>query len=84
MCALEAMALGTPVVSTPSDGMTDLLDDGVNGYLTDDDAVMAEKLLAIMENPAHRNYLGENAKKKFAEINDAPKYRQAIYDCYTR
>ena len=37
-----------------------------------------------MENPAHRNYLGENAKKKFAEINDAPKYRQAIYDCYTR
>lgn len=84
MCALEAMALGTPVVSTPSDGMTDLLDDGVNGYLTDDDAVMAEKLLAIMENPAHRNYLGENAMKKFAEINDAPKYRQAIYDCYTR
>ena len=84
MCALEAMALGTPVVSTPSDGMTDLLDDGVNGYLTDDDAVMAEKLLAIMKDPAHRNYLGENAKKKFAEINDAPKYKQAIYDCYMR
>ena len=84
MCALEAMALGTPVVSTPSDGMTDLLDDGVNGYLTDDDAVMAEKLLMIMKDPAHRNYLGENAKKKFAEINDAPKYKQAIWDCYTR
>ena len=84
MCALEAMALGTPVVSTPSDGMTDLLDDGVNGYLTDDDAVMAEKLLAIMKDPAHRNYLGENAKKKFAQINDAPKYKQAIYDCYMR
>lgn len=84
MCALEAMALGTPVVSTPSDGMTDLLDDGVNGYLTDDDEVMAEKLLTIMKDPAHRNYLGENAKKKFAEINDAPKYKQAIWDCYTR
>ena len=84
MCALEAMALGTPVVSTPSDGMTDLLDDGVNGYLTDDDAVMAEKLLAIINDSAHRNYLGENAKKKFAEINDAPKYRQAIFDCYKR
>ena len=84
MCALEAMALGTPVVSTPSDGMTDLLDDGVNGYLTDDDTVMAEKLLAIMKDPAHRNYLGENAKKKFAQINDAPKYKQAIYDCYMR
>jgi len=84
MCALEAMALGTPVVSTPSDGMKDLIDDGINGYLTDDDAVMAEKLLAIMNDPAHRNALGENAQKKFAEINDAPKYRQAILDCYMR
>ena len=84
MCALEAMALGTPVVSTPSDGMTDLLDDGVNGYLTDDDAVMAERLLSIMNDPGHRDDLGENAKKKFAEINDAPKYKQAIWDCYKR
>lgn len=84
MCALEAMALGTPVVSTPSDGMTDLLDDGVNGYLTDDDAQMAERLLKIMNDPAHRTYLGENARKKFAEINDAPKYKQAIADCYKR
>ena len=84
MCALEAMALGTPVVSTPSDGMKDLIDDGVNGYLTDDDAVMAEKLLAIMNDDSHRNYLGKNAQKKFAEINDAPKYKQAISDCYTR
>ena len=84
MCALEAMALGTPVVSTPSDGMTDLLEDGVSGYLTDDDGVMAEHLLRIMNDPEHRAFLAENAKKKFAEINDAPKYRQAIYDCYMR
>jgi len=84
MCALEAMALGTPVVSTPSDGMTDLLDDGVNGYLTDDDAVMAEKLLRIMEDTDHRNMLGRNAREKFNQINDAPKYKQAIYDCYMR
>ena len=84
MCALEAMALGTPVVSTPSDGMTDLLDDGVNGYLTDDDGQMAEKLLKIMNDPVHRIYLGENARKKFANINDAPKYKQAIADCYKR
>ena len=84
MCALEAMALGTPVVSTPSDGMKDLIDDGINGYLTDDDAVMAEKLLSIFNDPAHRNALGAAAKNKFDKINDAPKYKQAIYDCYTR
>lgn len=82
MCALEAMALGTPVVSTPSDGMKDLIDDGINGYLTDDDAVMAEKLLRIMNDADHRMELSENTMKKFAQINDAPKYKEAIADCY--
>lgn len=82
MCALEAMALGTPVVSTPSDGMRDITDDGVNGYLTDDDNDMAEKLLKIMNDPEHRQMLSENTVKKFAQINDAPKYRQAIEACY--
>ena len=82
MCALEAMALGTPVVSTPSDGMKDLIDDGINGYLTDDDAVMAEKLLKIINNPSHREELSQNIKEKFEKINDAPKYKAAIADCY--
>ncbi len=82
MCALEAMALGTPVVSTPSDGMRDLIQDGVNGYLTDEDAVMAEKLLKIMNDPEHRRALSENTKEKFAQINDGPKYKAAIAACY--
>lgn len=82
MCALEAMALGTPVVSTPSDGMKDLLEDGVSGYLTDDDEQMAQDLLIIFADPEHRRYLAENAKRKFESINDADAYKQAILDCY--
>lgn len=82
MCALEAMALGTPIVSTPSDGMRDLIENGVNGYLTDDDAVMAENLLKIMNDPEHRKLLSENTVAKFGKINDAPKYQQTIADCY--
>lgn len=82
MCALEAMALGTPVVSTSSDGMRDITQDGVNGYLTDDDGDMARKLLKIINEPEHRKQLSENTKKLFAKINDADSYRKAIYDCY--
>ena len=82
MCALEAMALGTPVVSTPSDGMKDLLTDGVSGYLTDDDEQMARDLLKIFSDPVHRQELAENAKQKFASINDADAYKQAILNCY--
>ena len=82
MCALEAMYLGTPVVSTPSDGMQDLLEDGLSGYLTDDDEQMAQDLLRIFADPAHRAFLAENARRKFDAINDADAYKKAISDCY--
>ena len=82
MCALEAMYLGTPVVSTPSDGVKDLLVDGVSGYLTDDDEQMAQDLLRIFADPAHRAFLAENARRKFDAINDADAYKKAISDCY--
>lgn len=82
MCALEAMYLGTPVVSTPSDGMKDLLVDGVSGYLTDDDEQMAQDLLRIFADPAQRAFLAENARRKFDAINDANAYKKAISDCY--
>lgn len=82
MCALEAMALGTPVVSTPSDGMKDLIDSGVNGYLCQEDADLVESLWRILTDPDHRKGLSENAVKKFAEINDVPGYYKAIEACY--
>lgn len=82
MCALEAMALGTPVVSTPSDGMKDLLTDGVSGYLTESDEQMAKDLLKIFTNPEHRQLLAENARKKFDSLNDGEAYKQAIAAAY--
>lgn len=82
MCALEAMALGTPIVSTPSDGMKDLLENGVSGYLTDDDTIMTDAVLKIVTDPAHRQMLSHNARETFRKINDVHKYKQAIAECY--
>ena len=84
MCALEAMALGTPVVSTPSDGMKDLIEDGVEGYLSDDDGILAEDILRILNDPDHRRRLSENAQRKFAQINDEAEYNRTILTCYRR
>lgn len=82
MCALEAMALGTPVVSTPTDGMMDLIRSGENGYLSDDDAELAKSIEAILEDPAHRQSLSQKAKEDFARINDQSAYKKAIAGCY--
>ncbi len=82
MCALEAMALGTPVVSTPSDGMKDLLTDGISGYLTEDDEQMAADLLKIFTQSEHRRLLAENARKTFDSLNDGEAYKRAIMAAY--
>ena len=82
MCALEAMALGTPVVSTPTDGMKDLIENGSNGDLYDSDEEMVEAILKILAEPDHRQRLGENAAQKFARINDEKAYNRTIFESY--
>ena len=34
MCALEAIALGVPIVSTPTDGLREIVVDGITGFLS--------------------------------------------------
>ena len=82
MCALEAMALGTPVVSTPTDGMKDLIRSGENGYLSDDDSELAAAIEKLLADPAHRAQLAAQAKADFARINDSEAYKAAIVACY--
>ncbi len=82
MCALEAMALGTPVVSTPTDGMKDIIRSGVNGYLSDDDDTLAQCILKLVNDPAHREALAEQAKVDFARMNDEKAYNETILNCY--
>ena len=84
MCAMEAMALGTPVVSTPSDGMKDLITDGVSGFLAEEDAVLAEDLLRLITDGALRASVARNAAEAFARINDAEGYRRIMETCYRR
>ena len=78
MCALEALALGVPVVSTPTDGMVDLIGEGEDGFLSDDDAVLAEKVLAIVTDEALHERLSRNAAEKSLKINDVATYKEAI------
>lgn len=78
MCALEAMALGVPVVSTPTDGMVDLIGEGEDGFLSDDDAVLTEKVLSIVTDEALHSRLSQNAAAKSARINDVATYKEAI------
>lgn len=83
MCALEAMALGVPIVSTPSDGLCDLVTDGENGFLNDDDSVLAQKVFDIIADKNMHSDFSKNAKSKSLVINDIEIYKRTILNAYT-
>lgn len=82
MSALEAIALGVPVVSTPVDGLTEIVVDNINGFLIDDDEKMAVKIYEIIHNNSFRSYLSNNALTMSRSYNDLSKYRQRLINIY--
>lgn len=82
MCALEAMALGVPIVSTPTDGLKDLIEDGKNGYLSDDDDVLAKKIANIVLDGELRKRLSVSIKEKASIINDIDAYKNFLLEKY--
>ena len=82
MCALEAMALGVPVVSTPTDGLVDLLDEGQNGFLSDSDESLADAVVALATDSDLRQRMSENALVKAVRINDMNVYKNAVLEWY--
>lgn len=72
---MEAMALGIPVISTdcPCGGPRDLIEDGVNGLLTevDNQKMLEEQLQKIISDKEFADKLGKNASKIQEELNPA-------------
>lgn len=68
---MEAMAAGLPCISTncPT-GPADLIDDGVNGYLVDndDDHELAQRITGLMSDGELRNKIGSEGRKKISEL----------------
>ncbi|MDJ1174965.1 glycosyltransferase [Roseofilum capinflatum] len=63
---LEAMAAGCPVVAAGTGGITDIVTDGVNGYLFDptDDKGAITATQALLDNQAERETLRQNARQE--------------------
>lgn len=83
---IEASAIGKPIVATRVRGNSDIVEDGVNGFLVelDDYEQMAEKLLKIYSDPQLAKKMGEGAvriSKKYS-IEEVNKSLAEVYKKY--
>ncbi|MDP9224125.1 MAG: glycosyltransferase family 4 protein [Actinomycetota bacterium] len=65
---LEAMAAGTPVVATPNPGANYLLRDGVDGVITEPDA-LGPTLRDLLADEERRGELGEAGRRRAAAFS---------------
>ena len=78
MCALEAMSLGVPIVTTPTDGLVYLLEGKNCGYLSDKNEELASfSAKIILDNELH-NQLSKEALMSAHIINDTKVYKGKI------
>jgi glycosyltransferase involved in cell wall biosynthesis len=82
MCALEAMALGVPIVCTPTDGLKDLITNDEPGYISDDDLVISKKISELISDQELHKRLSDNCIRHAEDINNIDKYKYQISKCY--
>ena len=63
MSLLEAMSCGCAVVSTATCMIPEVIQDGVNGFISNDEKKLREKTEMLLANEELRKTMGENARK---------------------
>ena len=83
IATLEAMASGLPVVAVDAVALPELVHDGKNGYLfsCDDSKMLAEKVLAILSDPALRARMSKESLEiiKAHDINKTIDKYESLY-----
>lgn len=82
MVALEAMSLGIPIISTFTDGMVDILEDGNNGFLCNDNDEFVRIIERYINDNQEISLIKRNTLKKSKEINNKIKYKEIISKLY--
>ena len=83
MIAVEAMALEVPIVSTPTDGLCDLIKNGKNGYLSNEDDALAHLIEKILQDEALQKSLKSNCRACAINNLDMDKYRKELFEIYS-
>ena len=81
---LEAMVLGVPIVATRVDGATEVIKNGINGFLVSpkDMESMAQKVVYLFKNAEERKQMGIRAKEMLPFSFDIDEMVKKIEELY--
>lgn len=82
MCVLESMVLGVPVVSTPTDGVKEVVQFGENGFLGETDEELVEAVIDLLDNEEKRALMGRRAQQHIMKVMDKQSYKAALLKAY--
>lgn len=82
IAALEALALGVPIVSTPVDGLMGLIIDDQNGYLSDNNSELARHVVSLIKIKDKHENISFNCTELFSKINNESEYKENIKVVY--
>ena len=82
MCVLEAMTLGVPVVSTPTDGVREVVQSGENGFLGQTDEALVDAIIDLLDNEEKRALMGRMAKHHIMKLMDKQIYKTTLLKAY--
>lgn len=78
----EAKVAGLPVVAVRAKGVSEMVNDGIDGYLTPlDEKVFAERVCRLIKNPALYQQLRAGALEKAGDLA-ASKSAERLLECY--
>ncbi|SVC61575.1 uncharacterized protein METZ01_LOCUS314429, partial [marine metagenome] len=90
LSALEAMSCEVPVIGTNVGGVPELVEHGINGFITEvgDVEKMAEHAIKILTNDVLRRDIGQKARQRvldcFGEEQVVPQYESYYEEILSR
>lgn len=82
MCILEAMALRKPIISTPTDGIKDIVIDGQTGILSNNNQILADSVLKLLSNNNLYEKMSKDIFRNNSSINNYSNYISSIESFY--
>jgi len=81
---IEALSFGLPVVTTDWGGGSDIIEDGVCGFLVprNDAVAVAEKLELLIKDPLLRRKMGNQARKRYLEHFTEGRYHERLKNAF--